>query len=53
MNNMTCGDCKHANLYIPYFIYPYLNPKCKLTGLTVNHDDKACNRFELIGRLGR
>lgn len=48
-----CCDCKFADLYIPYWIYPWSNPRCKITGLSVKPSDDACSEFEQIGRLGR
>lgn len=48
-----CRDCKHADLYIPSYVYPFFNPKCCITGDTIKHDQKACECFELIGRGSR
>ncbi|MGN0176664.1 MAG: hypothetical protein ACI389_02380 [Methanobrevibacter sp.] len=45
-----CGKCKHADLYIPYWTYPYLNPRCSIHHRSIKSDD-ACEDFELIGRL--
>ena len=48
-----CCDCKHADLYIPSYTYPFFNPKCRLTGDNIQHDQNGCGDFKLIGRLGR
>ena len=45
----TCGKCKHANLYVPGWIYPHGNPKCELKKISVKHDDIACNEFKTWG----
>ena len=48
-----CGDCKHADLYIPSYTYPFFAPKCKLTGEDIRHDQSACGDFQLVGRGSR
>lgn len=48
----SCGKCKHATLYIPYWTYPYGNPKCSIHHKDIIPDD-ACSDFELIGRNSR
>ena len=47
-----CSNCKHATYYVAYWWYPWLDPKCELTRLSVNPGD-CCGDFELIGRLSR
>ena len=47
-----CGKCKHADLYIPYWLYPYGEPKCSVHHKSIKSDD-ACSDFELIGRNSR
>ena len=49
----TCAECKHADLYIPSFTYPFFDPKCKITKKSIRHDQNACKDFQLIGRNGR
>ena len=48
-----CRDCKHADLYIPYYIYPHHDPKCSLTGNNITPEQGACEEFSLIGRCSR
>ena len=48
-----CRDCKHADLYIPSYTYPFFDPKCKLTGDDLRHDQGACENFCMIGRGSR
>lgn len=48
-----CRDCKHADLYIPSYMYPFYNPKCKIHHKDVKPDDDACEDFELCGRTSR
>ena len=49
----TCSACKHADLYIPSYTYPFFDPKCKITGNKIKADDNACEDFEICGRMGR
>ena len=49
----TCSDCKHADLYIPHWGYPFTNPKCMIQKKTIHPEDIACENFELIGRRSR
>lgn len=41
----TCGECKHACYYPCSWWYPYLDPLCEITKLSVKHDDIACENF--------
>ena len=41
-----CGECIHANKYVPYWTYPYSNPKCSVTGKSVGFDDVCCEFFD-------
>ena len=49
----TCADCKHACYYPAYWWFPWFDPKCEITKIRVQHDDIACDDFELMGRHGR
>lgn len=49
----TCGYCKHADLYIPAYTYPFFDPRCKINGEAIGFNQKACEDFELIGRKSR
>jgi len=49
---MTCENCKHACYYAAYFWYPWLDPKCEITKMSICPDDE-CDLFEQIGRLSR
>ena len=49
----TCADCKHACYYPAPFYYPYLDPLCEITKMSIQPDDIACQEFELIGRRSR
>jgi len=49
----TCQDCKHANEYIPLWIYPQGDPRCSKHHKNIKPDMLACEDFELIGRLRR
>ena len=49
---MTCQDCKHADLYIPSWIYPHGDPMCSVHHKHVAPGD-SCPDFELIGRRSR
>ena len=48
-----CRDCKHANLYIPAFAYPYVDPHCELRIKKITPYSDGCEDFELIGRGSR
>ena len=48
-----CRDCKHADLYIPAYTYPFFNPRCKLTTDAIKAEQKACKEFKMIGRGSR
>ena len=48
-----CCDCKHADLYLPSYTYPFFDPKCRLTGNDIRHDQNACADFQFIGRGSR
>ena len=48
-----CGQCKHADLYVPSFGFPFVEPRCSITKKSIKHDDGACRDFELVGRMGR
>ena len=48
----SCSNCKYADLYIPYWTYPYSDPFCRL-GHGKCDVNKCCNDFKLIGRLCR
>lgn len=48
----VCSNCKHANLYIPYWTYPWGDPKCEISMNNIEPDD-SCGDFELIGRNSR
>ena len=48
-----CRDCKHANLYIPNFAFPHLEPQCELGVKKIHSDSSACEDFALIGRCSR
>ena len=48
-----CRDCKHADLYIPEFACPYIDPQCKLNVKKIHSDSDACEDFEMIGRNSR
>jgi hypothetical protein len=50
MGMRICQNCKHANEYIPVWIYPHGNPRCSIHHRNINPDD-SCDDFELIGRL--
>ena len=43
-------NCKHANLHIPYFTYPWSDPYCSQEHWECEVDN-GCEDFELIGRL--
>ena len=45
-----CSNCKHADEYIPLWIYPYGDPRCSVHHRNICPDD-SCEDFELIGRL--
>ena len=47
-----CSNCKHADEYIPLWIYPYGDPRCSVHHRNICPDD-SCEDFELIGRLSR
>ena len=47
-----CSNCKHADEYIPLWIYPYGDPRCSVHHMNICPDD-SCEDFELIGRLSR
>ena len=47
-----CQNCKHADEYIPLWIYPYGDPRCSIHHRRISPDD-GCDDFELIGRLSR
>ena len=47
-----CQNCKHANEYIPYWIYPHMDPRCSVHHRRISPED-SCEDFELIGRLSR
>lgn len=47
-----CCDCVFADLYIPYWSYPFSDPFCVL-GHGLCRVDKCCEDFVLIGRLSR
>lgn len=48
----TCANCKYANLFIPLFAYPHLDPYCS-KGHGQCRVDKLCGDYEQIGRLSR
>lgn len=48
----TCQNCKYADLYIPYWTYPWATPYCS-KGNGLCSIDKTCDDFELLGRLGK
>ena len=48
-----CSHCKHADLYIPPYAFPFVQPRCSITKKSIKHDDSACRDFELIGRASR
>ncbi|WP_458454387.1 hypothetical protein [Methanobrevibacter sp.] len=48
----TCSECKFADLYIPYWTYPYATPYCS-KGHGQCKVDKSCEDFVLCGRRGR
>lgn len=43
----SCSNCEYANLYIPYFSYPYSDPYC-CKGHGKCDVDKVCDDFRLI-----
>lgn len=47
-----CRDCKHANYYVVYWWYPWLDPKCEISKVSVKPED-SCKFFEQIGRCSR
>ena len=48
----SCTNCKYADLYIPYFTYPFFDPYCsKKHGLCMV--TKVCEDYVQIGRLSR
>ena len=49
-NDEKYCNCKHANEYIPVWIYPHSNPRCSIHHRNISPDD-SCDDFELIGRL--
>lgn len=48
----ACENCKYADLYVPFWTYPYHDPKCSIHKKNIKPDD-SCKNFELIGRLSR
>lgn len=48
-----CANCKYANYYPTYFWFPFLNPACQKTKMSIEPEQPACAEFELIGRLSR
>ena len=40
-----CRKCKHADLYIPYWLYPYGEPKCGVHHKNIKSDD-ACENYQ-------
>ena len=48
-----CRDCKHADEYIPYWIYPYGSPRCSVHHRNIVPGGVVCQDFELCGRLSR
>lgn len=48
-----CRDCKHADLYIPSYTYPFFDPRCSVTDKNIKPDDHACEDFQMIGRQSR
>ena len=48
-----CCNCKHADEYIPLWIYPHGQPRCSVHHKNISPDDDGCSDFELIGRLSR
>ena len=48
-----CQDCKHADLYIPDWSYPFTAPKCLIHRRSIVPGDVGCKDFELLGRLSR
>lgn len=48
-----CRDCKNADLYIPTFTYPYFNPKCRITGESLEPNQDGCIYFKFAGRCSR
>ena len=42
-----CRNCKYAELYLPFWTYPYNTPKCSLHHKTINPDD-CCDDFQPI-----
>ena len=47
-----CSNCKHADEYIPLWVYPYGDPRCSVHHRSILPGD-SCDDFELIGRLSR
>lgn len=43
----SCSSCEYANLYIPYFTYPYSDPYC-CKGHGLCKVDKVCENYRLI-----
>ena len=41
----SCSTCKHADLYIPYWSYPHLSPRCEITGKEIEPDD-CCSYYK-------
>lgn len=50
---LTCKDCKHACYYPCHWWYPFLDPYCEVTKLSIQYDTPVCDDFELLGRLSR
>ncbi|MBS7258335.1 MAG: hypothetical protein KIG63_07805 [Methanobrevibacter sp.] len=48
-----CGKCKHADLYIPYWLYPYGEPKCSVHHKIIKSDDAGKHKIRRkdIGEL--
>ncbi len=45
----TCNNCKHADLYLPYWVYLSSDPRCRITRKVIS-PDYACEHFERLGR---
>lgn len=41
----TCSNCKHADLYLPYWVYLSSDPRCRITRKVIS-PDYACEHFE-------
>ena len=46
--NSSCATCRYANLYIPYFTYPYSDPYCS-KGHGKCDENKVCGDYLTCG----